>query len=273
VTRAGAARLLGVSQTALDRWISLGEIPVVTTPAGRREVPVPALLDLLDAVEARRQAAGDRHALGAVLREREASAPQLDARSLLPRGEVRARRSDGHRAAELRALAYHRAVAQRLDDDSVPCAAEAHPARGQRTRGSAAPEQPVRRHARRADPPARARRRRCGCRMKRSELEHIIRAAADVADDHEIVVIGSQAILGGLPQRRMRCCGPRRPTSTRATTPSGPKRSSRDARTVTGWCMEPHDVVLAKCAAGRERDWDFAREAIIHAISQRDWRH
>lgn len=27
-------------------------------------------------------------------------------------------------------------------------------------------------------------------------------------------------------------------------------------------CLEPHDLVLAKCAAGRERDWDFAREAI-----------
>jgi hypothetical protein len=24
-------------------------------------------------------------------------------------------------------------------------------------------------------------------------------------------------------------------------------------------CLEPHDLVLAKCVAGRERDWDFAR--------------
>jgi hypothetical protein len=30
--------------------------------------------------------------------------------------------------------------------------------------------------------------------------------------------------------------------------------------------MEPHDVVLAKCAAGRERDWEFAREAIILGV-------
>jgi hypothetical protein len=29
-----------------------------------------------------------------------------------------------------------------------------------------------------------------------SELEHVIRAAADIADDDEIVVIGSQAVLG-----------------------------------------------------------------------------
>lgn len=27
-------------------------------------------------------------------------------------------------------------------------------------------------------------------------------------------------------------------------------------------CLEPHDLVLAKCAAGRERDWDFARDAL-----------
>lgn len=27
-------------------------------------------------------------------------------------------------------------------------------------------------------------------------------------------------------------------------------------------CLEIHDLVLAKCAAGRERDWDFAREAL-----------
>ena len=35
--------------------------------------------------------------------------------------------------------------------------------------------------------------------MKRRELEHVIRAAADIADDDEIVVIGSQAILGEHP--------------------------------------------------------------------------
>lgn len=32
--------------------------------------------------------------------------------------------------------------------------------------------------------------------MKRSELEHIIRAAGSIANDSEIVVIGSQSILG-----------------------------------------------------------------------------
>lgn len=35
--------------------------------------------------------------------------------------------------------------------------------------------------------------------MKRSELEHLIRAAGSIADDTDIVVIGSQAILGQFP--------------------------------------------------------------------------
>ena len=35
--------------------------------------------------------------------------------------------------------------------------------------------------------------------MKRSELEHLIRSAAAITDQYEIVVIGSQSILGALP--------------------------------------------------------------------------
>jgi hypothetical protein len=28
------------------------------------------------------------------------------------------------------------------------------------------------------------------------------------------------------------------------------------------WCLEVHDLVLSKCAAGRERDWEYAAEAL-----------
>ena len=35
--------------------------------------------------------------------------------------------------------------------------------------------------------------------MNRAQLEHVIRAAATIAGDTEIVVIGSQAILGQYP--------------------------------------------------------------------------
>ncbi|MBY0276486.1 hypothetical protein K2Z84_14170 [Candidatus Binatia bacterium] len=35
--------------------------------------------------------------------------------------------------------------------------------------------------------------------MTRGELEHVIRAAADIAQDDDIVVIGSQSVLGQFP--------------------------------------------------------------------------
>ena len=35
--------------------------------------------------------------------------------------------------------------------------------------------------------------------MTRQELEHIIRAAADVTNQEELIIIGSQAILGQYP--------------------------------------------------------------------------
>ena len=35
--------------------------------------------------------------------------------------------------------------------------------------------------------------------MRRHELEHLIRAAAAITNEYEIVVIGSQSILGAVP--------------------------------------------------------------------------
>ncbi|HZV75484.1 MAG TPA: hypothetical protein VFF79_17375 [Conexibacter sp.] len=107
VGRAASARSLGVSQTALDRWIAEGDVPVVLTPRGRREVPLTALLDLLDAVEAHR---AERRPLAAALRARRAN--EVARRPATTRGR-------GHRAAELHGLAYHRAVAAQLDDATV----------------------------------------------------------------------------------------------------------------------------------------------------------
>lgn len=34
------------------------------------------------------------------------------------------------------------------------------------------------------------------------------------------------------------------------------------------FCLEPHDLVLAKLAANRERDWEFAREALNAGLVQ-----
>jgi|HubBroStandDraft_6_1064221.scaffolds.fasta_scaffold174517_2 hypothetical protein len=120
VTRAVAARLLGVSQTALDRWIAGGDIPVLITRSGRREIPLRALVELVETVLERRMTEpNDRHPLGSVLRERRSTAERLSASTLLGTTDLRNRDRSGHRDAELRSLAYHRAVALRLDEDTI----------------------------------------------------------------------------------------------------------------------------------------------------------
>ena len=119
VRRAMAARLLGVSQTALDRWIAQGDIPSVLTPESRREVPLHALVDLVEAVDERKRTTDDRHPLASILRQRRSDAERLDPQIILPRRYRRRERVHGHRGAELRSLAYHRAVAQRLDERIV----------------------------------------------------------------------------------------------------------------------------------------------------------
>lgn len=104
-TRAVAARLLGVSQTALDRWIASGDVPVLITRAGRREVPLHALVELLEEIRERRLAnPQDPRPLGSVLRERRSQTERLSTTNLLSRTSRRGSVS-GHRAAELRSLA------------------------------------------------------------------------------------------------------------------------------------------------------------------------
>jgi hypothetical protein len=40
-------------------------------------------------------------------------------------------------------------------------------------------------------------------------------------------------------------------------------------RTLVAWCLEPHDLVLAKCARGWERDWEYAAAAIEARLVER----
>ena len=115
VSRALSARLLGVSQTALDRRIGQGDVPVVMTARGRREVPLSALVELVEAVEAQRRAATEARPVTAVMRNRRADAERLDLPTEVPGDRSRT----GHGGAEARSLAYHRAVAQRLDRATV----------------------------------------------------------------------------------------------------------------------------------------------------------
>jgi hypothetical protein len=108
-----AARLLGVTHPALSRWIKAGDLPLVPTPGGRREIPVAALLDLYEAVERERESGGRRrHLLEPSLTEARERASRLRPDELVPSEPGR---PDGHTRADRRSLAYHRAVAERLD--------------------------------------------------------------------------------------------------------------------------------------------------------------
>jgi hypothetical protein len=142
--------------------------------------------------------------------------------------------------------------------------------------------------------------------MTRAQLEHIIRAAAAVSDDDEIVVIGSQAVLGQFPD-----APPEMLVSVEADVfpRHHPERagliegsigelspfhesfgyyaegvSPQTARLPAGWeqrlvpipvgdvrglCLEINDLVLSKWAAGREKDRDFARVAVQHRMVER----
>jgi hypothetical protein len=110
VSRRFAARVLGVSHTALDHWIKGGDLPVVYSPKGRMEVPVPALLDLYETVEAERAEEGPRRYVLAPTMARQREAAQRLRIDDLDDNRER----DSHDRARARSLAYHRAVAQGL---------------------------------------------------------------------------------------------------------------------------------------------------------------
>jgi hypothetical protein len=110
VSRRLAARVLGVSHTALNRWIDAGDLPLVYSSKGRVEVPVPALLDLYEAVESDRAGVARRYPLTHTMNRRRDAARRLRLRT----GRANPPTRDDRDRARARSLAYHRAVAQRL---------------------------------------------------------------------------------------------------------------------------------------------------------------
>lgn len=142
--------------------------------------------------------------------------------------------------------------------------------------------------------------------MQRSELEHIIRASGDVAQDDEIVIIGSQSILGQFPNAPMRLLvsmeadiyprhhpelagrvdgaigegssfhelhgyyvqgvGPET-----AKLPSGWEDrlvvvKNENTNGISGLCLEVHDLAVSKLVAGRSKDLEFIQELIRHEM-------
>jgi len=146
--------------------------------------------------------------------------------------------------------------------------------------------------------------------LNRAQLEHIIRASAMISGDDDIVVIGSQAVLGQFPAPPAELCvsveadvyprnrpemadlidgsiGELSPFHTTfgyyaqgvapetATLPADwevrlvPVRNA-NTRGATGWCLEIHDLILSKYAAGREKDYAFIAAAIRNGLVNRD---
>lgn len=111
VSKAAAARLLGVSHTALQRWIVRGDLPVVLRPDGRQGIPLPAALAWAERTRAsRQQGSRRRHVLEPAVLDDRRSAERLQADRLVDVPD----RTDPHERAALRSLAYHRAVARDL---------------------------------------------------------------------------------------------------------------------------------------------------------------
>ncbi len=142
--------------------------------------------------------------------------------------------------------------------------------------------------------------------MTRDELEHAIRAAADVADDAEVWVFGSQAILGqhedAPPELRMSVEVDIAPVHAgekileidaylgelsqfhqthgfyvhgvsveAAVLPKGWERRAKkvcnaNTRGKTGLCLEAHDLAVSKLVAFRPKDLDFVRVLLAEEL-------
>jgi hypothetical protein len=145
--------------------------------------------------------------------------------------------------------------------------------------------------------------------MTRTQLEHIIRAAGTIADVEDLVVIGSQAILGEFPEAPAELLvsdgadvyprdHPERNDLIDATIGQGsPFRcsfgyyahgvdqttvvlpdgwrerlilvSGENTRFIRGWCLEVHDLAIAKYATGREKDLEFTCYLVRYAMVSR----
>ena len=149
--------------------------------------------------------------------------------------------------------------------------------------------------------------------MKRADLEHLIRAAGAITCCRDIVVVGSQSILGAFPeapapltlsaeadlfpldahdaermvdlidgalgelsifheQYQYYAQGVIRTTSV---LPKGWAErlvvvENANTSGFRGLCLDPHDLVLAKYAASREKDHQFNRAAIRHGLVRQE---
>lgn len=143
--------------------------------------------------------------------------------------------------------------------------------------------------------------------MTRSDLEHLIRAAGAIAQDREIVIIGSQAILGLYPDAPAALLAsmeadvfplnhPKRAdkiegaigegsrfhdqfgyyaqavSASTATLPKGWRKrlvrvENQNTAGITGLCLDVHDLAISKYVAGREKDLAFTDTLARHGMT------
>ncbi len=143
--------------------------------------------------------------------------------------------------------------------------------------------------------------------MRRHELEHVIRASAAITGATEIVVIGSQAILGQFPDAPPELLASheadvltlRSPEDAAlidgsigelspfhstyayyahgvgretAVLPEGWEKrlvpmQSPGTGHAKGLCLEVHDLAVSKLVAGREKDLVYVGELVRHALA------
>lgn len=143
--------------------------------------------------------------------------------------------------------------------------------------------------------------------MTRSEVEHVLRAAAAIAREQSFVVVGSQAILLAYPDAPAELRVSRELDLYPALHPEksdlidgaigamssfdqtfgyhadgvGPDTAVMPADwetrsqfhyigDVTAICPEVHDLAVSKCVAGREKDADFIRGLLRHRMIELD---
>ena len=142
--------------------------------------------------------------------------------------------------------------------------------------------------------------------MKRSEVEHILRAAKEITGEEEFILIGSQSVLGAFPDAPLVL---RRSIELDIYPKAHPEKSelidgaigerslfhqthgyfahgiapetahlpvgweSRlvrisggNTRGAIGWCLDVHDLAFSKLAAGRRKDMEFVRNLLRHKL-------
>ncbi|MGH2905818.1 MAG: hypothetical protein ACRDKI_03510 [Solirubrobacterales bacterium] len=119
-----AARMLGVSHPALSKWINSGHLPLVSTPAGKSQVSVEALLELMERADELRDEQPEeerRRPLEAIMKDRGRAAERRPKAGDEAKPQDKAEVGDEERARvlDMRALAHHRAIARNLDSATV----------------------------------------------------------------------------------------------------------------------------------------------------------